>query len=96
MADITGGVAVERHYRVKEIVALWGFSRSTVSGLFRNEEGVIRLGDRHVSLSIPESVLLRVHERLGNRPKASAGILRDVIRMGKCEKRKIIKLKRLT
>ena len=60
----------ERHYRVHELATLWGFSANTIIRLFATEEGVIRLvsgaGKRkYVTLSIPESVALRVHERLG-------------------------------
>jgi hypothetical protein len=60
----------ERHYRVRELATLWGFSANTIIRLFATEEGVIRLvsgiGKRkYVTLSIPESIALRVHERLG-------------------------------
>ena len=60
----------ERHYRVRELATLWGFSANTIIRLFATEEGVVRLvsgtGKRkYVTLSIPESVALRVHERLG-------------------------------
>src|SRR5437879_6202794 len=64
------GIALETHYRPRELAALWGFSDRTVINLFASEPGVIRLNPgtgklrRYVTLSIPESVALRVHERL--------------------------------
>ena len=63
--------ALEKHYRVGELAKLWGFCDNTIIRLFAAEPGVIRLeripGSRkYVTLSIPESVALRVHERLGN------------------------------
>ena len=65
------GSAFEKHYRVKDLAELWGFSKNTIRKLFVNEPGVICLGKssdkrEYCSLSIPESVALRVHERLGN------------------------------
>jgi hypothetical protein len=63
--------ALEKHYTVAQIAELWGWSDDTVRRTFRHEPGVIaithpeRRGKRPYSkLSIPESVLLRVHERL--------------------------------
>ena len=61
--------AFEKHYRVQELVKLWGFCHSTVTNLFANEPGVIRLSSetgrrKYVTLSIPESVVLRVHQRV--------------------------------
>ena len=61
-------IALERHFRVKDLASLWGFSRMKITGLFRDEQGVLRIQDgekgRRASLSIPESVVLRVHQRL--------------------------------
>jgi hypothetical protein len=63
--------ALEKHYRVKELAALWGFCDKTIMKMFADEPGVIRLSSgssgkrRYVTLSIPESVALRVHERAG-------------------------------
>lgn len=68
------GTAFEKHYRVFELAQLWGFSDSTIINLFRDEPGVIRLnrsgaGRRQcVTMSIPESVALRVHEGIGQQP----------------------------
>ena len=59
-------LALEKHYRVKDLVALWGFSRDTIIREVKNEAGVIAIGNKKRRLSIPESVAVRVHERLGN------------------------------
>ena len=61
--------ALEKHYRVRELAALWGFSDNTIIRLFTAEPGVIRLESgvgrrKYTTLSIPESVALHVHERL--------------------------------
>ena len=67
-----GSVAFEKHYRVKELACLWGLSPKTVSRIFADEPGVIRVANdgrsrrRYATLSIPESVACRVHEKLGN------------------------------
>ena len=66
-------VALEKHYRVRELASLWGFSDNTIIRLFSIEAGVIRLETgtgrrKYTTLSIPESVALRVHERLGHEP----------------------------
>lgn len=60
---------MEKHYRVRELAALWGFSDNTIIRIFAGEPGVIRLESssgrrKYTTLSIPESVALRVHERL--------------------------------
>ena len=63
---------MERHYRVKELADLWGFSRNTIIKRFANEPGVIKLTSSssrrtYATLSIPESVAFRVHESLSNK-----------------------------
>jgi hypothetical protein len=89
-------VAIEKHYRVNELSGLWGFSRHTIIRLFADEPGVLNLGRlgterrRYVSLSIPESVALRVHERLGNqslKPALAGGNPLRVIRFGNLNRR---------
>src|ERR1700730_8979647 len=35
--------ALEKHYRVRELALLWGFSDNTIIRIFANEPGVIRL-----------------------------------------------------
>ena len=68
---MSSGTAFERHFRVAELAKLWGFCDNTIIKLFGNEPGVLRLERitakrKYVILSIPESIALRVHERLGN------------------------------
>lgn len=65
------GIAFEKHYRVKELAVLWGLSSKTLTRIFADEAGVIRIDNtgagkrKYATLSIPESVASRVHERLG-------------------------------
>jgi hypothetical protein len=62
----------ERHYRVDELAELWRVSRQTIIRLFRDEPGVMRIGRAlstrrrrpYLTISIPESVALRVKARL--------------------------------
>jgi hypothetical protein len=69
-------MALEKHYRIPELARLLGFSDRTCIKLFEYESGVLHLGAdedrkrrrRYVTLSVPESVVLRVHERLANQP----------------------------
>ena len=62
--------ALQRHYRIDQLAELWGFSRTTVRKAFDQEPDVIRWSNptsgkrKYESISIPESVALRVHERL--------------------------------
>ncbi len=66
--------AFEQHYTVQEIAEKWHLSEKVVRGIFRDEPGVIKI-DReerrckrgYCSLRVPESVVLRVHGRLGLR-----------------------------
>jgi hypothetical protein len=62
-------VALEKHYRVKELASIWGFSENSIAKLFATEPGVVRLSSssgrrKYITLSIPESVAIRVHQRL--------------------------------
>jgi hypothetical protein len=65
-------LALERHYNVKEVAALWKLSCDTVREMFINEPDVTVIGrqrahKRHYrTLRIPESVVIRVHRRLSN------------------------------
>jgi hypothetical protein len=66
---MSSAIALEKHYRVRELGELWGFSDNTIIRLFGSEPGVIRLESgaarrKYTTLSIPESVAFRVHERL--------------------------------
>jgi len=63
-------VALEQHYSISEIAALWAISEKTVRRIFDREDGVLRWGSAETTrkrayqtLRIPESVLLRVHRR---------------------------------
>ena len=73
VAEPTGNgkvVAFERHYRPKDLAAVWGLDESTVRRLFQDEPGVLKIGRSgrrdgkrdYVSIRIPESVAARVHE----------------------------------
>jgi len=65
-------LALERHYTPSEVAELWGWSRSKVLRVFREEPGVLLSQLRTLRprkrqnflLRIPESVLLRVHRRM--------------------------------
>ena len=79
-------LAVEKHYRVKELADLWGFSENTIIKLFCNEDGVLRLESptgkrKYATLSIPETVAIRVHERLGNQALKTASARRNPLRV---------------
>lgn len=68
MADI---LALQKHYRVKEISRMWGISIDKAQRLFADEPNVARIskdgpGRKRTTLMIPESVVLHVHERLSN------------------------------
>jgi hypothetical protein len=60
----------ERHFSVDQLSALWNMSDDFVRRLFLHEPGVVvfyhyRPGRRvYRTLRIPESVALRVHQRL--------------------------------
>lgn len=70
---VVSGAAIspvsEKHYRVSDLVELWRLSRNVITRLFQYEPGVLKFGSgRYVTLSIPESVALRVHLTLGQEP----------------------------
>jgi hypothetical protein len=61
----------ERHYTPAELADLWGVSVQTIRDIFKDEEGVLKLGSdgnrtrrAYKTLRIPHSVAERVHERL--------------------------------
>ena len=78
--SIAMNITFEKHWRVSELAERWNYSRRTVIMECRFEPGVMRItnagnGKRNYeTLSIPESVAIRVHERL-SRPKAPEQIL---------------------
>jgi hypothetical protein len=63
--------ALERHYSIGEIAALWNLSEDTTRALFRDEPDVVRIGTplkrrkrAYITLRIPESIVQKVHEKL--------------------------------
>lgn len=80
-----------KHYRVKELAALWGMSPDTITRLFSNEPGVLQVNNfgngkrKYAVLSIPESVASLVHARLTHnafQPSLPAANPLRVIRLG--------------
>ncbi len=75
--QIETSVHIERHYAVTEIAEMWNLSADKVRELFKNEPGVLVIGERnprhkrrYVTLRIPHSVLERVHHRLSSKCSA--------------------------
>lgn len=65
------GLVKEKHYTPQELADAWGVSVQTVREIFRNEQGVLKIGSNgtrtrraYKTLRIPESVAERVHTRL--------------------------------
>jgi hypothetical protein len=63
--------AFEHHYSPQEIAEMWHWSVKSVIRRFKDEPGVLkterpetRSKRRYSRIFIPESVMLRVHERL--------------------------------
>jgi len=64
--------ALERHYSVAQVAEMWGWSDDKVRRVFCDEPGVLQSTIRtlrarrrqNVKLSIPESVVIRVHRRM--------------------------------
>jgi hypothetical protein len=61
----------ERHYTPAELAELWGVSVQTIRELFKDEDGVLKIGSKgtrnrraYVTIRVPESVAERVHTRL--------------------------------
>lgn len=64
-------VPAERHYAAIEVAEMWNLSADKVREIFEHEPGVLVIGDRnprhkrrYLTLRIPQTVLLRVHNRL--------------------------------
>lgn len=61
--------AVEKHYTVKEIAEAWSVCEDTITAIFRDQPGVLKISRgtltrrkrKYVTLRIPASVLDRVH-----------------------------------
>ena len=71
----TNAVAFEKHFTPQELAEMWGLSATKIRCMFREEAGVVRIGEpsrrtgrsltrRYYTLRIPESVAERVHNRL--------------------------------
>ena len=59
-----------RHYSVSELAEMWGLCTNTLTKLFRNEPGVVKLCRPHqkgkrtkTTLRIPAPVVARVYDR---------------------------------
>ncbi len=68
--------ALEQHYTIPELAALWHLDYKTVQRWFEDREDVLRFGNehrpkkrRHVSIRIPASVAEKVYRE--QRPKKS-------------------------
>jgi len=84
------------YYTVAEIAERWKLSTSVVRRIFRDEEGVLKIGQerphlvrrnrkkmsvqRHVVMRIPEPVLRRVEDRLMHKRGPEAVPIRDRVR----------------
>lgn len=66
---------LEKHFNAKELGEAWGISDTKVRRLFKDEPGVLLIGEpsrrlgrklkrSYYTMRIPESVAVRVHERL--------------------------------
>lgn len=65
--------ATERHYSVGEVAEMWSLSAPTVTAIFRDKPGVVKIGVRtllrrkrrpRVTLRIPASVLASTHAEM--------------------------------
>jgi|SRR5580704_2553498 hypothetical protein len=61
----------EKHYSPDELASLWGVSVDSIRRIFRDEPGVLKMGDKspkhkrqYLTLRIPHSIAERVHTRL--------------------------------
>jgi hypothetical protein len=72
---VAGSVLDEKCYSPSEIGSSWGWDAETVVKIFENEPDVLIHGDeqgtkhkrRYRTMAIPESVVIRVKNRLGSR-----------------------------
>jgi len=69
--EVSNIMAAEEHYTPAELAELWGVSVQTIRDLFKDEDGVLKLGSdgtrtrrAYKTLRIPHSVAERVHTRL--------------------------------
>ena len=61
----------EKHYTPDDLAGMWGVSVDSIRRIFREEPGVLKMGDKnpkhkrqYLTLRIPESVVERVYSRL--------------------------------
>ena len=68
--DAAASSTFEQHYRISDLVRIWGLGRETVRKLVKDDPGVlrIRIGGKkvHTTYSVPESAARRIHTRLLN------------------------------
>ena len=75
------GIEFEQHFSCKEIAEMWGFSPAKIRRMFQKEQDVMKVGEpsrrlgrklrrTYITLSIPESVVRRVHKKMCG-PKAA-------------------------
>jgi hypothetical protein len=64
---------VEVHYTPQELADAWRVSVETIRNIFRDEPGVLKIGQRatrfrraYITLRIPRQVAERVHRRLSS------------------------------
>ena len=67
----TNLVVDEKHFTPSELAKAWGVSIDSIRRLFRDEPGVLKMGEKspkhkrqYLTLRIPHSVAERVHTRL--------------------------------
>ena len=68
---MTVPAAFERHYTVKELAEIWKLDETTIRRIFQDEPGVLKIGKAgrrdgkrdYVTLRIPESVAVRLHQK---------------------------------
>lgn len=58
----------EQHYRISELMIMWGMKRTAVRNIVKDEKGVLRLrlGKKQMKTlyTVPASVAERIHRRL--------------------------------
>jgi hypothetical protein len=70
--------ASQPHYTVAQIAKVWSISQSTALRIFKEEPGVLRIGNTNsrkrtkISIRIPHDVALRVHSKLTGADHQSA------------------------
>jgi hypothetical protein len=67
----TNLIVDEKHYSPADLAKAWGVNVETIRNVFREEPGVVKIGEKapshrrpYLTLRIPQSVAVRVHKRL--------------------------------